>query len=64
MSLEALREMAEELGEYRFVFYAANRSVIKLARQVAKETGLDISPHAKGALSHQQVLELFAKSKI
>jgi glycosyltransferase involved in cell wall biosynthesis len=31
---------------------------------VAKDTGLDITAHAKDSLSHQQVLELFAKSKI
>jgi len=64
VSLEAVREAAEELGQYQFVVYSANRSVIKLAKQVAKETGLDITAHAKGSLSHQQVLELFAKSKI
>jgi hypothetical protein len=64
VSLEAVREMAEELGDYKFVVYSANRSVIKLARKVAKETGLDITAHAKGALSHQQVLELFSRSKI
>jgi hypothetical protein len=64
VSLEAVRELAGELGDYRFVVYSANRSVIKLAKQVAKETGLDITAHAKGSLSHQQVLELFAKSKI
>jgi hypothetical protein len=64
VSLEAVRELAQELGQYQFVVYSANRSVIKLAKQVAKETGLDITAHAKGSLSHQQVLELFAKSKI
>jgi hypothetical protein len=64
VSLEAVRELAEELRGHKFVVYSANRSVIKLAKQVAKETGLDITAHAKGSLSHQQVLELFAKSKI
>ena len=64
VSLEAVRELTEELSGYKFVVYSANRSVIKLAKQVAKETGLDITAHPKGALSHQQVLELFAKSKI
>jgi len=62
--LEAVIEMAEELSDYKLVVYSANRSVIKLASKVAKETGLDITAHAKGSLSHQQVLELFAKSKI
>ena len=64
VSLEAVRGLAEELKEYKFVVYSANRSVINLASKVAKETGLDITAHAKGSLSHQQVLELFAKSKV
>jgi glycosyltransferase involved in cell wall biosynthesis len=64
VSLEAVGGLAEELKDYKFVVYSANRLVIKLAKQVAKETGLDITAHAKGSLSHQQVLELFAKSKI
>jgi len=64
VSLEAVGGLAEELKDYKFVVYSANRFVIKLAKQVAKETGLDITAHAKGSLSHQQVLELFAKSKI
>jgi glycosyltransferase involved in cell wall biosynthesis len=62
--LEAVIEMAEELSDSKFVVYSANKSVIKLASQVAKDTGLDITAHAKDSLSHQQVLELFAKSKI
>jgi len=64
VSLEAVREVAEELGQYQFVVYSANRLVIKLANQVAKKTGLDSLDHAKRSLSHQQVLEMFAKSKI
>ena len=64
VSLEAVREMADELRDYKFVVYSANRSVVKLSKQVAHETGLDINAHSKGALSHKQVLELFAKSKI
>ena len=64
VSLEAVREVAEELGRYQFVVYSANRSVIKLAMQVAKKTGLDSTAHAKRSLSHQKVLKLFAKSKI
>ena len=62
--LEAVRELAEELRDYKFVVYSANRTLIKLAKQVASETGLDLIAHAKGSLSHQQVLELFAKTKI
>ena len=62
VSLEAVREMSEELGDYEIVVYSANRSVVKLAKQVSKQTGLEIQVFGKGAMSHKQVLELFAKS--
>jgi glycosyltransferase involved in cell wall biosynthesis len=64
VSLEAVREMSEELQGYKIIVYSANRSVLKLARQVARQTGLEIKAFGKGAMSHKQVLEMFAKSKI
>ena len=64
VSLEAVREMSEELWGYKIIVYSANRSVLKLARQVSKQTGLEIKAFGKGAMSHKQVLEMFAKSKI
>jgi len=56
--------MSEELTGYQIVVYSANRSVLKLAKQVSKQTGLEIKAFGKGAMSHKQVLEMFAKSKI
>jgi len=64
VSLEAVREMSEELQGYKIIVYSANRSVLKLAKQVSKQTGLEITAFGKGAMSHKQVLEMFAKSKI
>ena len=64
VSLEAVREMSEELQGYKIIVYSANKSVLKLARRVAKQTGLEIEAFGKGAMSHKQVLEMFAKSKI
>ena len=64
VSLEAVSEMSEELQGYRIVVYSANRSVLKLAKQVAKQTGLEVTAFGKGAMSHKQVLEMFAISKI
>jgi hypothetical protein len=64
VSLEAVKEMSEELRGYKIIVYSANKSVLKLARQVAKKTGLEIKAFGKGAMSHKQVLEMFAKSKI
>jgi len=64
VSLEAVREMSEELRGYKIIVYSANRSVLKLAKQISKQTGLEIKAFGKGAMSHKQVLEMFAKSKI
>ena len=64
VSLAAVREMSEELGDYKIVVYSANRSVLKLAKQISKQTRLEIKAFGKGAMSREQVLEMFAKSKI
>ena len=56
--------MSEELRGYKIIVYSANRSVLKLAKQISKQTGLEIKAFGKGAMSHKQVLEMFAKSKI
>lgn len=64
VSLEAVRELAVELQGYQFIVYSANRSVIKMAKHVANETGLSIQSFGKGAMNHKSVLEMFAKSKI
>jgi hypothetical protein len=64
VSLEAVREMSKELQGHKIIVYSANRSVLKLAREISKQTGLEIKAFGKGAMSHKQVLEMFAKSKI
>ena len=64
VSLNAVGELAPELSGYQIVVYSANRSVLKLAKQIASRTGLQITAHGKGALSHQKMLEVFAQSKI
>ena len=63
VSLEAVSEMPEVLQGYQIVLYSANRSELKLAKQTSKQTGLAIT-FGKGAMSHKQVLEMFANSKI
>jgi hypothetical protein len=64
VSVEAVGEMSEELRGYKIIVYSANRSILKLAKQISKQTGLEIKAFGKGAMSHKQVLEMFARSKI
>ncbi len=64
IALEAVEAVASNLRGCRLVVYSANRGTIKLAKQIANRTGLEIAVHGKGKLSHNQVLELFASAKI
>jgi hypothetical protein len=64
IALEAIETLASELKNYQLVIYSANRGTIKLAKQIAKRTGLDFTIYSKGKLSHSKVLELFASAKI
>jgi glycosyltransferase involved in cell wall biosynthesis len=56
--------MSPELAGYELEVYSANQKTIGFAKQVAKRSGLSITIHPKGALSHSQVLERFSRSKI
>lgn len=63
-ALEAIGGMADELRGYELVLYSTNLATMRKAKKVEKKTGLRFSVNRKGALSHSQVLDLFAKSKI
>ena len=62
--LEALAEISTQLEGMELVFYSCNRPVLAAARRVERETGLKITTHNKGALTHAQVLDLFRTSLI
>ena len=64
VALEAIEGIAGSLAGYQIVVYSANAGTIKLAKQIAKRTGLNFTIYGKGKLSHSQVLELFASAKI
>ena len=63
-ALKAVEQISPELAGYELEVYSANQKTIGFAKQVAKRTGLSITIHPKGALSHRQVMELFSRSKI
>jgi hypothetical protein len=64
VAIEAISLIVSELREYRVVFYSSNLSTIPLAQKLAKRTGLDIEINKKGALSHEQMLDLFGRSAV
>lgn len=64
VALEAIEDIAGSLSAHEIVVYSANAGTIKLAKQIAKRTGLTFTIYGKGKLSHNQVLELFASARI
>jgi hypothetical protein len=64
VAIESISLIASQLREYRVVFYSSNLSTVRLARKLAKRTGLDIEINNKGALSHDQMLNLFGRSAV
>jgi hypothetical protein len=63
-ALSAVERVADSLKGHTIEVYSANQKTIVEARALAKRTELEVVVYPKGALSHKQVLELFARSKI
>ena len=64
VALGAVERISESLAGLEIVVYSANSTVGRVARRVSRKTGLPVKIHKKGALSHSQMLNLFADSKI
>lgn len=64
IALDAIESIANQLDGHELVIYSANLKTIKHAKKIEKRTGLKFTIHSKGALSHKEVLRLFAESKI
>ena len=64
VALEAFRLMAEEMREFELIVYSANDSTRKVAALVEDETGLSFKVSGIGALSHEEMLEIFSRSRI
>ena len=64
VALAAVEMISGSLAGMEIVVYSANRSVVSMARRISKKSGLRITVHKKGALSHSQMLSLFESSKI
>jgi glycosyltransferase involved in cell wall biosynthesis len=64
IAVEALYSLTEELADFKIVFYSCNAKTIHLVKKLKRKTGLNIEWHGKGALSHNQMLDLFASARI
>lgn len=63
-AIDAIYLLAKDLEEHEIVFYSCNWITIRRLRKLKKQTNLTLMWHKKGAMAHQHVLELFAKSKL
>lgn len=62
VALSAIEMLAEDLQDYQIEVYSCNASVIRLGRKIKRSTGLNLTCHKKGALSHEEMLGLFRRS--
>ena len=61
---EALEAISTKIEGKALVFYSCNKPALAVARRVERETGMKITTHNRGTLSHAQVLNLFRTSLI
>jgi hypothetical protein len=63
-ALETVSGLGASLGNLEIVLYSSNAPVLRAAKKLSKSTGMKITTHKKGALSHSQVMDLFKSSLI
>jgi glycosyltransferase involved in cell wall biosynthesis len=64
VAVNALYSLTEELAEYKIVFYSCNKATVKLLKRAKRDTNLNLEWHEIGALTHEQMSELFSSSKL
>lgn len=63
-ALDAVEIIADQLGKIRIELYSCNWSTIRRAKKLRRQTGLDITWSPKGKLRHEQMMELFSRSRV
>jgi glycosyltransferase involved in cell wall biosynthesis len=64
LALKALESISSRLSGYSIVLYSCNEVTLKAARDFSKRTGLEVTAFPKGALSNQEVLDIFQNSAV
>lgn len=64
IALQAVESARDAFVGRPIVVYSANLKTQRLAAGLARRTGLDITVHPKRALSHQQMMDLFASARV
>jgi hypothetical protein len=64
IALNAISEMASEIGEYEIIVYSANRKTIHTVKRIQENTNLKIRAIPKKKLTHSEMLNMFGKARI
>lgn len=64
IALRAIESMSVDLRDYEVAIFSCNYSTKRIAKKVAKHTGLKIRAYSKGALSHVEMIEKFSQSLV
>ena len=63
-ALDAIELIADQLRNCKIELYSCNRSTIRRAKKLKRTTGLQVQWSAKGRLHHDQMMDLFRRSKV
>jgi len=63
VAVDALYSLTQELSNFKIIFYSCNSKTIRLLRNAKKVTGLDIRWYKKNALTHTEMMGLFANAR-
>jgi len=63
IALDACRIASEALKNFKIVLYSSDVRSRRIAKRLARETGLDITTYRKHELSHEEMLELFRNAR-
>lgn len=62
VAIEGISLIAEKVRDYKFVVFSCNRSTLRHVDKLRAEFGLDIQGRRKGALTQEQMKQLFSHS--
>lgn len=63
-ALDALCIIENEIKNFEIIVYSANKNTIRHIKKISKRQKLAVQVHAKGSLSHEQMLALMGNSRI
>jgi len=64
VALAALGRISEQISGYSIVLFSCNKTTMRAARKLSRETGLKVQAFGKKKLNHSEILDLHAQASI